>query len=82
MESGGRQMPSLRKGENEKDGRRYERRLMILSNEIGQVQALKTCTYFDFISPCFFISFFVFCFQNSFNFDFLSEKLAYIIFFA
>ena len=40
MESGGRQMPSLRKGENEKDGRCYERRLMILSNEIGQVQVL------------------------------------------
>ena len=40
MESGGRQMPSLRKGENEKDGRRYERRLIILSNVIGQVQVI------------------------------------------
>ena len=38
MESGGRQMPPLRKGENEKDGRCYERRLMILSNVIGQIE--------------------------------------------
>jgi len=53
-----------------------------LSNVIGQVQALKTCTYSFFILACFFISFFVFRFQNSFNFNFLAEKLAYIIFFA
>ena len=67
-------MPSLRKGENEKVGRRYERRLMILSNVIGQVQTLKTCTYSFFILACFIISFFVFRFQNSFHLHFLSEK--------
>ena len=41
-----------------------------LSNVIGQVQALKTCTYSFFILACFFISFFDFGYQNSFNFDF------------
>lgn len=67
-------MPSLRKGENEKDGRRYERRLIILSNVIGQVQAVITCTYSFLILSCFFISFFVFSLQNTFHLHFMPEK--------